>query len=122
MKSLQLLLQGILLIPPMATMDYLAPVEDKIEVSEIGEQWSPNTEPAKVAPKAGINTAIPSAPTQIMDTIGIKIPNVSHAVPIEKERNDATKNTNTGKKPTEIFDVFTKPMSKAHINCMESSA
>ena len=30
----------------------VAPVEDKMVVSEIGEQWSPKTEPASVAARA----------------------------------------------------------------------
>ena len=64
------------------------PAEERIVVSEIGEQWSPKTEPASVAERA---TIIMSGMTEwvIGTMIGIRMPNVPQAVPVEKDRNAA---------------------------------
>ena len=85
-------------------------------VSEIGEQWSPYTEPASVAPRAGIRMDAPSAlPSQIMDTIGIKIPNVPHAVPIEKDRKDATTKMIAGKILKDTLEPATRPLTNSPV-------
>ena len=53
-------------------------------VSDIGEQWSPYTEPASTAPRVGTrNGAAPSA-LHIIVMIGISIPKVPQEVPMEK--------------------------------------
>ena len=63
-------------------------------VSEIGEQWSPQTAPARQAEIEIINN-LSSKPTPT--TIGNKIPNVPQEVPVAKARNTATRNTIAGK-------------------------
>lgn len=72
-----------------------APVLESIVVSEIGEQWSPNTEPASVADKAMI-VRCGATDVQIDAIIGIRIPNVPQLVPIENERKAATTNIIAG--------------------------
>ena len=78
-------------------MRHPLPALDKIVVSEIGEQWSPKTEPAKVADK---HTTVKLGSTEIATgtAIGIKIPNVPHAVPVEKDNNPAIMKITTGRK------------------------
>ena len=73
-----------------------APADDIIVVSDIGEQWSPQTEPAR---HADIPITPISLPTGNMpSTIGIRIPNVPHEVPVAKEIPIATRNMIAGKK------------------------
>ena len=61
-----------------------APVEDRIVVSEIGEQWSPNTAPARTALSIGRISAISDA-AAISPAIGSMIPNVPQLVPVAKD-------------------------------------
>ena len=63
-------------------------------VSEIGEQWSPHTAPARQA-EIAITNKLPSNPTPT--TIGNKIVNVPQEVPVANARNTATRNTIAGK-------------------------
>ena len=75
---------------------HCAPADDIIVVSEIGEQWSPQTAPAR---QADIPIIISSeSPGKIAVTIGIKIPNVPHDVPVENARKQATRKIIAGKK------------------------
>ena len=84
-----------------------APVEDKIVVSEIGEQWSPNTEPARVAARATL-TSSGATELQIMVTIGIRIPKVPQEVPMAKASPPATRNTTAGISVPGIWDAATR--------------
>ena len=73
-----------------------APVELRIVVSEIGEQWSPNTAPASTAASVGSNSSgstaiIKSAP------IGSMRPNVPQLVPVENAIRPAIANKMSGK-------------------------
>lgn len=63
-------------------------------VSEIGEQWSPKTEPARVAARA--ITINEGSALQMSMTMGMRIPKVPQAVPMEKERKQATAKTMAG--------------------------
>ena len=69
-------------------------------VSEIGEQWSPQTAPARQAEMEMINN-LSSKPTPT--TIGNKIPNVPQEVPVAKARNTATRNTIAGKNKVRLL-------------------
>ena len=89
-----------------------APVDDRIVVSEIGEQWSPYTDPANVAPSAGIRyTSAPGA-VQIIVMIGISMPNVPQDVPIEKLMSAEMMKIRTGRNAKGRFAVLTKPEIK----------
>ncbi len=70
----------------------LAPVDDKIVVSDIGEQWSPKTAPANTAPKAGSSRSGSLIEFMMSPAIGIKIPNDPHDVPVENAIAPAIKN------------------------------
>src|SRR5690606_10677620 len=74
---------------------HMAPVEDMIVVSEIGEQWSPQTAPAKQAEIEIINN---SGSRPIATTIGSRMPKVPQEVPVEKDIPTATAKTNAGRK------------------------
>ena len=68
---------------------HCAPADDIIVVSEIGEQWSPQTAPAR---QADIDIMPSSLPTgKIAKTIGIKIPNVPQDVPVANAIPQATR-------------------------------
>ena len=101
----------------------------------MGEQWSPYTEPARVAPNAGISTAAPSPPAQSIETMGSRIPNVPQAVPMEKDRKAATANTMAGRKlmgslaadtklltnsPVPIISLHTPPSAQASISMVSA--
>ena len=67
-----------------------------IVVSEIGEQWSPQTAPAMQAdthttPNGSVSGNTPSV-------IGIKIPKVPHDVPVANDNKHAITNIIAGKK------------------------
>ena len=89
-----------------------APADDKIVVSEIGEQWSPNTDPEKIAARIIDKKCMWSVCIRIGTIIGIKIPKVPHEVPVEKLKNEASINTSAGSKapgsPVVSIKVFTK--------------
>ena len=65
-------------------------------VSEMGEQWSPHTAPAKQADMLMTPSGLPTG--KIAKTIGIKIPKVPHDVPVAKAIPQATKKMIAGKK------------------------
>ena len=67
-----------------------------IVVSEIGEQWSPQTAPARQAEIPTVPRVLPTGNTA--RTIGIRIPNVPHDVPVAKARPQATRNMIAGRK------------------------
>ena len=67
-----------------------------IVVSEIGEQWSPHTAPAIQAEIAII--IIAGSDVKASTTIGIRIPNVPHEVPLAKARIQPTMKMIAGKK------------------------
>ena len=64
-------------------------------VSEIGEQWSPQTAPARQADIQTVPKALDTG--NIASTIGIRIPKVPQLVPVANERKQATRNTRAGK-------------------------
>ena len=65
-------------------------------VSEMGEQWSPQTAPARQADIPIVPSALPTG--KIARTIGIRIPKVPQEVPVAKEIPQATRNIIAGKK------------------------
>ena len=65
-----------------------------IVVSEMGEQWSPQTAPARHAEIPTKNSELVSG--KIADTIGIRIPKVPHEVPVANATRHATTNTSAG--------------------------
>ena len=84
---------------------HMAPVEDMIVVSEIGEQWSPQTAPARQAETDTISSS-GSSPTAT--TIGRRMPKVPQDVPVEKDIPTATTNTIAGSiifKPVTAFKI-----------------
>ena len=74
-------------------------MEAKIEVSESGEQWSPNTPPPAVAARVAYTSVDNSPPAKLkaMGTeMGIIIAYVPQEVPVEKAIRPDIKNTSTG--------------------------
>jgi hypothetical protein len=67
-----------------------------IVVSEIGEQWSPQTAPARHADIPMIPSVLPTG--KIAVTIGIRIPNVPQLVPVENAMKHATTKIIAGRK------------------------
>ena len=65
-------------------------------VSEMGEQWSPHTEPARQADIQTIPILLPTG--KILRTIGMRIPKVPHEVPVAKAIKQAIINIIAGKK------------------------
>ena len=65
-------------------------------VSEMGEQWSPQTAPAIQAETHTI--PIGSLSGKTFSVIGIRIPNVPQDVPVAKERKHPIRNTTAGRK------------------------
>jgi len=72
------------------------PADDIIVVSEIGEQWSPQTAPARQAETPIIKSSLVGL--KMLVTMGIKIPKVPQEVPVENERIQATKKMIAGRK------------------------
>ena len=72
-----------------------APSEDKIVVSDNGEQWSPNVAPPITAPTVAYTVA-PNSPPVIENangiTIGTRIAHVPHDEPVRNEMIAHTKN------------------------------
>ena len=75
---------------------HCAPAEAMIVVSEIGEQWSPQTAPARQADIPIMPSSLPTGNIEI--TIGIRIPNVPQEVPVANAIRQATINIIAGKK------------------------
>ena len=67
-----------------------------IVVSEIGEQWSPHTAPAIHAEIAMMQISLLIEPPNTARTMGIRIPNVPHDVPVENERPTPMRKTIAG--------------------------
>ena len=59
-------------------------MEERIVVSDIGEQWSPYTDPASTAPRVGTRKGDAPSVLHIIVIIGISIPKVPQDVPMEK--------------------------------------
>ena len=78
-------------------------------MSEIGEQWSPYTEPARVAPRAGTRYIAVLSAEHIMVMIGISIPKVPQDVPMEKLIMAAIINISIGSRLSGRLVEFTKP-------------
>ena len=65
-------------------------------VSEMGEQWSPHTAPARQAAMVMMSRL----PGRLMPTtMGSRMPKVPQEVPVEKAKKMATKNTMAGSIP-----------------------
>ena len=73
-----------------------APAEDIMVVSEMGEQWSPQTEPARQADIPIIPRVLPTG--KMLTTMGIRIPKVPQEVPVAKEIPQATRKIIAGRK------------------------
>ena len=78
------------------TCTHLAPAEDMMVVSEMGEQWSPQTAPARHA-EMPMNSR-GSLTENILQTMGIRIPKVPQEVPVANARNAATTKMIAGRK------------------------
>ena len=76
---------------------HAAPAEDMIVVSEIGEQWSPHTAPARHAEILMTSISPASACGNTVQTIGIRIEKVPQLVPVENARKTETRNTIAGR-------------------------
>lgn len=85
---------------------HAAPVDDSIVVSDMGEQWSPKIDPARVADRLIIKCSGATC-WQMTTIIGINIPKVPHEVPIENDKIAATINIITGIRATGIWDDAT---------------
>ena len=92
-----------------------APVDDRIVVSEIGEQWSPNTLPDRVAAR---DTTISSGATASATgtTMGIRIPKVPQAVPVEKLRNAAMAKIKAGRRAPGMVLPATTSFTKSAVS------
>lgn len=85
-----------------------------IVVSEIGEMWSPHTAPAKTA-DTEITIMFWSVEANMSITIGTRIANVPHDVPVEKPRKIAIANMITGMKMLALALLPTVVLTKSLI-------
>ncbi len=69
-----------------------------IVVSDIGEQWSPQTAPA-IHAEIEMIIIVWFDPENVFTTIGISIPNVPQEVPVANARKAPTINTIAGSRP-----------------------
>ena len=69
-----------------------------IVVSEIGEQWSPQTAPAMQADTQMMESGLPFSSGNAFRQIGIRIPKVPQEVPVANARPTAITNTIAGRK------------------------
>ena len=83
-------------------------------VSEMGEQWSPNTLPARVADRQ-ISTRLGSTAWATGTTMGIRMPKVPQAVPVEKLRKPATTKMMAGSRPPEMPPSATMVLTKSGV-------
>ena len=72
-----------------------APAEAMMVVSEIGEQWSPQTAPAM---QAETQMIVLSGAGDAARTIGMRMPKVPHEVPVENARTIAMTKMIAGRK------------------------
>ena len=64
-------------------------------VSEMGEQWSPHTAPARQADMPMIISSLPGENT--VSTMGIRMPKVPQEVPVAKAMPQATRKKTAGR-------------------------
>ena len=86
--------------------------DDRIVVSDIGEQWSPNVPPPRIAPTVQSNTVSISPPVIVNAkgiAIGVMIANVPNEEPVKKEINAHVKNVTVTSKAGVMKDSV-KPM------------
>ena len=81
-------------------------------VSEMGDVWSPNTEPASVAASVTV-MSVGSSAWATGTTMGMRIPKVPQAVPVEKLRKAAMTKTMAGRNPAEMPPAVTACCTKA---------
>jgi len=75
---------------------HCAPVDERIVVSEIGEQWSPITEPERIEEStSALSDGSTLSHTAI--AIGMRMPNVPHEVPVEKAITAASRKSAAGR-------------------------
>jgi len=72
-------------------------------VSEIGEQWSPQTAPARQAEIPIVPSVEPTG--KIAVTIGMRIPNVPHDVPVAKARRHAMMKITAGRSDVRLAEA-----------------
>ena len=83
-------------------------------MSEMGEQWSPQTAPARQAEME--MTSISCCPANTLQTMGISMVKVPQLVPVEKARNTETTNTMNGRN-------IARPAAELSMTpCMKSAA
>lgn len=75
-----------------------APALDMMVVSEMGEQWSPATAPARQADMLMYMSG--PAGSKVLTTMGIRMPKVAQEVPVEKASMAATTKMTAGRKFT----------------------
>ena len=87
-----------------------APAEDMIVVSEIGEQWSPQTAPAMQAETQMMASELPLSSGNALRQIGIRMPKVPQDVPVAKDRPTAIRKMIAGRKFCRLSaDPWTMP-------------
>ena len=72
----------------------MAPADDMTVVSEMGEQWSPHTAPARQAEMPMVSSVGWSA--KMGSTMGMRMPNVPQLVPVANARPSATRKMMAG--------------------------
>ena len=90
--------------------------DDRIVVSDIGEQWSPNVPPPRIAPTVQSNTVSISPPVIVNAkgiAIGVMIANVPHEEPVKKEINAHVKNVTVTSKAGVMKDSVKLMMKSA---------
>ena len=78
---------------------HCAPAELMMVVSEIGEQWSPQTAPAMQADTQIIARGFDPSSGKAFNVIGIRIPNVPQDVPVAKDNPQAIRKMIAGMIP-----------------------
>lgn len=76
---------------------HCAPADAMIVVSEIGEQWSPQTAPA-IQAEIEMIIIVSFVPWNTATTIGIRIPNVPQEVPVANARKHPTRKMIAGRR------------------------
>ena len=89
-------------------------------VSEMGEQWSPATAPAKQAEMPIVSSVGSFKNTG--STMEMKMPNVPQLVPVENARNTATRKMTAGSRlnrpgatPSIMLATKTSPQKASHV-------
>ena len=102
---------------------HCAPVEERIVVSEMGEQWSPITLPASVAASVTIAIAGFVADATAIP-IGTRIPIAPQLAPVVKAKTAAITNiaagiTATGNPPFTIAEAMNLPVPRRSVQTAE---